>query len=72
MQHTRIAVSHFPAGIFHCFKPKNKKIPADKWDSYTLMLLTNPPYSIFPLLRIFPTYLTYPVNKTSQHFELRS
>ena len=31
-----------------------------------------PPYSIFPLLRILPTYLTYPVNKTSQHFELRS
>ena len=45
MQHTRIAVSNFPAGIFHCFKPKdNKKIPADKCDSYTRMLQTNPPY----------------------------
>ena len=29
-------------------------------------------HPIFPLLRIFPTYLSYPVNKTSQHFELRS
>ena len=59
----------FSVRIFHCFKPKNNKKfqRTNICDSYTLMLLTNPPYGIFPLLRIFPTYLSYTVNKTSQH-----
>ena len=49
------SIRYFPLEFFIVLSLKTRKNFADRCDSYTLMLLTNPPYSIFPLLRIFPT-----------------